>query len=170
MFPHLNVHILPSLKPVNVLPLPSMAKETLQMWLNWISGDGGLSWTMGMGQKKETLQWNQSLQWCTLKMEGKAKSQRMLEPGKNKEIILSWNLQKECSPAAIVILDSDLQNYKTINLCSFKPLSLLQQQQETIYIVAKVNDYMNEGASKWMNGESSRWTAERPRFKSHLAE
>ena len=69
-------------------------------------------------------------------MEEKAKSQRMLEPGKNKEIILSWNLQKECSPAAIVILDSDLQNYKTIHLCSFKPLSLLQQQQETIYIVS----------------------------------
>ena len=35
-----------------------------------------------MGQKKETLQWNQSLQLCTLEMEGKAKSQRMLESGK----------------------------------------------------------------------------------------
>ena len=47
-----------------------------------------------------------------------------LEPGRSKERILSWNSQEKCSQVSTLLLvqwdpfqTSDLDNYKTINLC-----------------------------------------------------
>lgn len=68
------------------------------------------------------------------KDEGRDMSQRMqqpLEARKGKEMASPQSLQKEYSFGNILILipqnpcwPSDLQNYKVINLCCFKPLSL----------------------------------------------
>lgn len=70
-----------------------------------------------------------------------------IEAGKGKGIDCSLELYKELNPADILIRHSSvrpnlkfwLENYKKINLCSFKPLSLW------IFIIAAIeNEYLFE--------------------------